>query len=54
MGRCAAELLLRQIEFGEENPVEKVFLQASLVIRHSTRRLGAELPVAAADGARKR
>lgn len=42
MGRRAAELVMRQIESGEESPVEKVFLQAKLVVRESTRGIGSE------------
>lgn len=37
MGRRATEMLIRQIENQDESPPEKVFLDAALVIRGSTR-----------------
>ncbi len=44
MGRTAAEMLLRQIESPAERPVERATLQARLVVRQSTRALGAPAP----------
>jgi LacI family transcriptional regulator/LacI family repressor for deo operon, udp, cdd, tsx, nupC, and nupG len=40
MGRRAAELLIQQIESGSDSGVEKVHLQARLIVRDSTRALG--------------
>jgi LacI family transcriptional regulator/LacI family repressor for deo operon, udp, cdd, tsx, nupC, and nupG len=64
MGRLAAQLLIRHIESREAVPPEKVYLEAELVVRDSTRALagaGAERPVrvrlaggdGAAEGARR-
>jgi LacI family transcriptional regulator len=39
MGRRAAEMVIRRIEEGGELPVERVFLEARLVVRESTRPL---------------
>jgi LacI family transcriptional regulator len=36
MGRLAAEMLIRQIEAEAELPAERIFLDAELVVRHST------------------
>ncbi|CAA9318904.1 MAG: hypothetical protein AVDCRST_MAG68-2829 [uncultured Gemmatimonadetes bacterium] len=44
MGRLAAQLLIRHIESREALPPEKVYLEAELVVRDSTRALHAEAP----------
>ncbi|HEY8485184.1 MAG TPA: LacI family DNA-binding transcriptional regulator [Longimicrobiales bacterium] len=60
MGKRAAEMLIRQIESSKELPVEKVLLEAKLMIRDSTRPLGPErdgasqAPAAPAAPGRKR
>lgn len=48
MGNRAAEMLIRQIESPRELPIERVSLEARLVVRGSTRRLDAPRPPAAA------
>ena len=56
MGRLAAQLLIRHIESREALPPEKVYLEAELVVRGSTRALAdirpARIPASGGDGNR--
>ena len=54
MGRMAAEILIRQIESRQELPLEKVFLDAKLVVGDTTRALTAERKTTPTSRGRRR